>query len=164
MTTTQTSDLFRRLLTLALLFTLPALAACGGEATDDMEGTTQATAPAEEVMEEPMEDAMMKEAAEGTVVAAEMVDGVQVAEIEAGRMGYDPGAVSLQAGVPARLTFTRTVDSECSSQVQIPAFGVPVTDLPMNEPVTVEFTPEEGGEYAFVCGMDMQRGMLVVRT
>jgi plastocyanin domain-containing protein len=96
--------------------------------------------------------------------SVEMVDGVQVADIEAGQMGYQPGSLDLTAGVPARLVFTRTVDSSCSSQIQIPAFGVPVTDLPINEPVAVSFTPTESGTFEFVCGMDMQRGSLVVRS
>ena len=52
-----------------------------------------------------------------TVAPAEprMEDGVQVVEVEAGPMGYRPAAVALAAGVPARLVFTRTVESECSS-------------------------------------------------
>ena len=79
-------------------------------------------------------------------------------------MGYQPGAVSLRAGIPARLIFTRTVDSECSSQVAVPAFDVPPTDLPMNEPVAIAFTPTEDGDFSFVCGMEMQRGTLVVAS
>jgi plastocyanin domain-containing protein len=101
--------------------------------------------------------------ADGTV-SARMVDGVQVVEIEAGRMGYAPKQVALEAGVPARLVFTRTVDSECSSKVKIPAFGVPVTGLPMHEPVAIEFTPGEAGAFEFVCGMDMQRGSIMIRS
>ena len=128
-----------------------ALAACGGEATDPEPveadaGAMQAAPPAPEPAE------------------PEMVDGVQVVEIEAGPMGYEPRAIQLQSGVPARLVFTRTVDSECSSQVKIPAFDVPVTDLPLNEPVAVEFTPTESGDFEFVCGMDMQRGSLLIQS
>lgn len=93
-----------------------------------------------------------------------MEDGVQVIDIEAGREGFQPGAVSLAAGIPARLVFTRTVDSECSSQVTVPDFGVAPTDLPMNEPVVIEFTPTQDGDFSFVCGMEMQRGTLVVQS
>ena len=136
---------------LPLLLLSFALAACGGDATDPDpvdadEGAMQAAPPTPEPAE------------------PEMIDGVQVVEIEAGRMGYDPRAVELEAGVPVRLVFTRTVESECSSQVQIPAFDVPVTDLPMNERVAVEFTPTESGEFEFVCGMDMQRGSLLIQS
>ena len=94
----------------------------------------------------------------------QMVDGVQVVEIEAGPMGYVPRAVSFEAGVPARIVFTRTVKSDCSSQVTIPAFDVPTTDLPLDEPVAIEFTPTESGDFEFVCGMDMQRGSLLIQS
>lgn len=93
-----------------------------------------------------------------------MEDGVQVIDIEAGQMGYTPKQIDLQAGVPARLVFTRTVDSECSSQVQIPSAGIEKTDLPMNEPVAIEFTPDDAGTFTFTCGMEMQEGTIVVKA
>jgi plastocyanin domain-containing protein len=36
--------------------------------------------------------------------------------------------------------------------------------LPLNEPVTIEFTPEEAGEVAFACGMNMLKGVVVVQS
>ena len=79
-------------------------------------------------------------------------------------MGYSAERIALKAGVPARLVFTRTAEGGCTHQVQVPAFGIEATDLPVGEPVAVEFTPEESGEFAFACGMDMARGMLVVQS
>ena len=35
--------------------------------------------------------------------------------------------------------------------------------LPLNEPVTVEFTPQKAGTVKFTCGMDMLRGQVVVQ-
>jgi plastocyanin domain-containing protein len=136
---------------LPILLCAFVLAACGGESADldpveADEGAMQAAPPAPEPAK------------------PDIVDGVQVVAVEAGPMGYDPSAIELTAGVPARLVFTRTVESECSSQVQIPAFDVPVTDLPLNEPVAVEFTPIESGDFEFVCGMDMQRGSLLIQS
>lgn len=96
-------------------------------------------------------------------VAASPV-GVQVFEIEAGQMGFIPEEVTLEAGKPARFVFTRTVESDCASQIQIPAFGVEKTDLPLEVPVAVEFTPGEAGTFTFVCGMGMQEGTVVVRS
>ncbi|MEM8560158.1 MAG: hypothetical protein AAGG50_20255, partial [Bacteroidota bacterium] len=61
--------------------------------------------------------------------AVQMIDGVQVAEIEVGPRGYDPISIELQAGVPARLVFTRTIESACAEEIQAPDFAVPVTDL-----------------------------------
>jgi hypothetical protein len=139
----------------ALLLALPlALTACGDDAMEDAEGVTQATPPSPDVSDTEADES----------ARPRLEDGVQVVEIEAGRMGYQPREVALAADVPTRLIFTRTVESECSSQVQIPAFGVPVTDLPLGEPVAVEFTPTESGAFTFVCGMDMQTGSIMVRS
>ena len=35
--------------------------------------------------------------------------------------------------------------------------------LPLNQPVTIDFTPRAAGELTFVCGMNMLRGAVVVR-
>lgn len=96
-------------------------------------------------------------------VTAEMADGTQTVEIEAGRMGYEPRRIHLEADVPARLVFTRTVENECSERITIPAYDVE-RDLPLGEPVAVEFTPTETGEIEFVCGMDMQRGTIAIAS
>ena len=165
-----------RLPLLALFLVLPfALAACGGDAdpVDADAGAMQAAPPTGDEMHEMPDGTMMSDdemdhgdmdGMTDGVASARMVDGVQVVEIEAGRMGYAPKQVALEAGVPARLVFTRTVESDCSARVKIPAFDVPVTDLPLNEPVAVEFTPDESGEFEFVCGMDMQRGSIMIRS
>lgn len=138
----------RFVLLLALAF---PLAACGPDAD---RGAMQGAPPTDTT------------AAESDTTAAEprIEDGVQVVEVEAGPMGYHPASVALVAAVPARLVFTRTVESDCSSQITVPAFGVPATDLPLNEPVAVEFTPTESGDFEFVCGMDMQRGALLIQS
>ena len=127
-----------------------ALAACGAPETDPS------------ASEAPVADTSVADAPPASAPVA-MEDGVQVAHVEAGMSGYAPGRVELEAGVPARLVFTRTVESDCMEHVQIPALGVERTRLPLNEPVAVEFTPEEGGDYTFVCGMDMVSGTLVVK-
>jgi plastocyanin domain-containing protein len=44
----------------------------------------------------------------------------------------------------------------------LPDYGIK-RGLPLNEPVTVEFTPAKAGEFTFSCGMGMVKGTLVVR-
>lgn len=100
----------------------------------------------------------------GDVLQPRLIAGVQVVELEVGKMGYSADKIALAAGVPARLVFTRTEEGGCTHQVQIPAFGVEATDLPLNEPVAIEFTPEEAGTFTFACGMDMIQGSLLVRS
>ena len=100
----------------------------------------------------------------GEEVAATLTaDSVQVVQITVGPEGFDPAKLTLEAGVPARLVFTRTTDSTCAKQVQIPAFEIEKTDLPLNEPVSLEFTPTEAGTFTFACGMDMLKGAIVVK-
>ncbi|MEL7361292.1 MAG: cupredoxin domain-containing protein [Bacteroidota bacterium] len=134
----------RRLPLLALAFAL-TLAACGPADSDTATGLEPDTAAEE-------------------APAVQIIDGVQVAEIEVGRMGYDPINVELQAGIPARLVFTRTIESACAEQIQAPDFAVAVTDLPLNESVAIEFTPDEAGSFTYMCGMDMMRGTVIVQA
>lgn len=141
-------------LPLALLLLL-FIAACGGDAADDLSAEPET---------QEHTHATAAEAANTAETTPTMVDGVQIIEVEAGTMGFAPKKIALEAGIPARLVFTRTVESACSEQVQIPALGVEKTDLPLNEPVAIEFTPEKGGSFTFVCGMDMQTGTLLVEV
>ncbi len=138
----------------ALLLAL-TLAACGGNPNDD-------TASPGDHATGMHADGMTPDDGAGHGVT--MQDGVQVVEITAGASGYEPGQITLQAGVPARLIFTRTTPSACLEQVMIPDFGIEATDLPMNEPVVIEFTPTEAGTFSFICGMNMQHGTLVVQS
>lgn len=88
----------------------------------------------------------------------------QVIEIEVTNQGYTPDQIELTAGVPTRLVVTRTGDSACASQLQIPDMDITPTDLPKDEPVEFTFTPTDKGTYAFTCGMDMLTGTLSVQS
>jgi hypothetical protein len=91
-------------------------------------------------------------------------DSIQVVEIAVGAHGYAPRRIELKAGMPVRLVFTRTVVSACLEHVQAPALGIEPTELALNQAVAVEFTPAEGGEFTFTCGMDMQKGTLLIKS
>lgn len=145
-----------------LLVAALALAACGGETADE---------PIEEM---PMDDGMTGDdmmdgngmdapTTSGTVAEPRMEGGVQVVDVTVGA-DFDPDAIRLEAGVPARLVFTRTTDQTCVTEIKVPAFDVGPVDLPLGEPVAVEFTPDEAGDFTFTCGMDMVSGSLVVQS
>lgn len=68
----------------------------------------------------------------------------------------------VQAGKPVRLKFERKDPSSCLEQVLLPDFYI-AKDLPLNRVITVEFTPNKPGEYAFTCGMNMFRGAIAVQ-
>ena len=98
------------------------------------------------------------------VLRATVVEGIQVARVSVGPTGYSASRVAFQAGVPARLIFTRTAEGSCTHQVQIPALDIEATDLPVGEAVAFDFTPAAAGEFAITCGMGMVQGMVVVQT
>ena len=87
---------------------------------------------------------------------------IQSVKIVVNEQGFEPAKVSLRAGTPARLTFIRTTDKTCATEVVFPSLNIKRA-LPLNEPVDIEFTPAKSGEVAFACGMNMFRGTVVVQ-
>jgi hypothetical protein len=86
------------------------------------------------------------------------VQGVKILVTE---KGFEPATVNLRAGSPARLTFVRTTDKTCGTEVVFPSLSLRRA-LPLNEPVAIEFTPAQSGDVVFVCGMNMLKGVVVV--
>ena len=86
---------------------------------------------------------------------------VQAAKIAVTEKGFEPDRVRLRAGTAARLTFIRTTDKTCATEVVFPSMNIKRA-LPLNEAVVIEFTPAKTGEIAFVCGMNMLKGAVVV--
>ena len=86
----------------------------------------------------------------------------QTAKIVVNEQGFDPAQVSLRAGTPARLTFIRTTDKTCATEVVFPPLKIKRA-LPLNEAVEIEFTPAKTGDIAFACGMNMLKGVVVVQ-
>jgi len=104
-------------------------------------------------------------AAPTTSPRASAADGdmkVQEVRVTVTDTGFDPERLTLRAGVPARVTFTRTSDKTCATAVVFASLNIR-RDLPLNQPVTIEFTPANTGEVAFACGMNMLRGTVVVQ-
>ena len=85
---------------------------------------------------------------------------VQTAQVIVSEAGFEPASVALSAGAPARLTFLRTTEKTCGTEVVFPSLGI-TRALPLNQPVAIEFTPA-AGEIAFACGMNMLKGMVIV--
>ena len=87
---------------------------------------------------------------------------VQSATVTLTDKGYQPRSLKLRRGVPARVTFVRKIEETCGKAIAIPEYNIR-RDLPLNEPVVVEFTPNKTGEFKFTCGMGMLRGTLIVQ-
>jgi plastocyanin domain-containing protein len=96
-----------------------------------------------------------------SVEATLTLAGIQEATVTVAK-GYQPKRVIVEAGHPVRLKFDRQNPSRCYDQLLIPDFAIAVDLTP--EITTVEFTPEQAGEYEFMCGMKMNRGVIEVRA
>jgi RND family efflux transporter MFP subunit len=90
------------------------------------------------------------------------VPKVQAVNIAVTKDGFTPSSFTVHKNIPVRLTFVRKVEVTCATDVVIPDYDIK-RDLPLNEPVVVEFTPEKAGTISFACGMNMQRGRIIVR-
>ncbi len=86
---------------------------------------------------------------------------VQEATVKVTEKGYEPAELRLRLGVPARLTFVRETDATCGTEVIFPEYDIE-QELPLEERVVVEFTPQKSGEFSFTCGMKMLKGKLVI--
>ena len=92
--------------------------------------------------------------------AATAVGGVQAATIVV-KGGYAPDHLTVQAGVPVRLTFRRQEDAACTDRVVMPAFGIN-RELAAFADTIVGFTPTQVGTFDFACGMNMVHGTVTV--
>ncbi len=89
--------------------------------------------------------------------AAVETDTVRVTE-----KGFEPASLTVPAGDSVKVTFLRTTESTCGTEVIFPELKLR-KELPLNEPVTVELPAHPGHTLKFQCGMDMLRGTVVVR-
>lgn len=87
---------------------------------------------------------------------------VQSVTVSLTQSGYQPTSFRLKKGIPARITFIRRTEDECGKEVVFPAYNIRRT-LPLNEYVTIRFTPKKAGTFSFVCGMNMLRGKMIVQ-
>lgn len=85
----------------------------------------------------------------------------QTAKISITAKGFEPASVNVKANVPAKLTFLRTTNDTCATEVVVPDYKIK-KELPLNKAVDVEFTPTKTGDIAFACGMNMFKGKIVV--
>ncbi|WP_253274421.1 cupredoxin domain-containing protein [Myxosarcina sp. GI1] len=103
----------------------------------------------------------VRELAEPEALSAQLHQGIQEMDIKVER-GYEPARIIVQAGLPVRLNFFRQDPNNCLGKVLLPDFNIKA-DLPLNQAISLEFTPHQPGEYRFTCGMEMFHGIVEVR-
>lgn len=92
---------------------------------------------------------------------AKAESAVQSAKVVVNEKGFEPAEITFLANAPARLTFVRTAENTCATEVLIEPLNIK-RELPLNQPVSIAFTPAMGN-IMFTCGMKMFRGAIVVR-
>lgn len=94
----------------------------------------------------------------GPLVAAPEVKAIQMSVTE---KGFEPTLVTVKKGEPVTLVVTRKTDKTCAKEIVIDDEGIN-EKLPLNQPVTITFTPKKTGEIKYMCGMKMLGGVLKV--
>jgi membrane fusion protein, heavy metal efflux system len=85
----------------------------------------------------------------------------QSAQVVVSEKSFEPSTLTLKKGLPARVSFTRVTENTCAKEILFPSLGIRRA-LPLNDAVEIRFTPTSG-EIAFVCGMNMLKGVALVR-
>jgi plastocyanin len=75
--------------------------------------------------------------------------------------GFVPANVTVAKNQPVTLVVTRKTDEGCAKEFVMKSQGIN-KPLPLNEPVTITFTPKEGGTLRYACAMDMVSGTVTV--
>lgn len=76
--------------------------------------------------------------------------------------GYSPDVISIPKGKTTKIIFLRTDPTECLEDVVLSDFKIK-KNLPLNEKIMIEVTPQKTGEFPFSCGMGMFHGKIIVK-
>ena len=98
----------------------------------------------------------------GPACAAESKKPGQTIQMTVTEDGYVPATIQARKGEPLTLVITRKTDRTCATELVIKEYGVN-QPLPLNQAVTVTFTPSKSGQVKYACGMDMVSGTLVIQ-
>jgi plastocyanin domain-containing protein len=76
--------------------------------------------------------------------------------------GYSPEVISVPRGRTTTLNFTRTDPNSCLEEVIMSDFKIR-KELPLNQKVSINITPQKSGEFGYSCGMGMFHGKIIVK-
>jgi plastocyanin domain-containing protein len=74
--------------------------------------------------------------------------------------GFEPQNIRVKKGEPVTLIITRKTDVTCATEIVIDEHKVHAK-LPLNQPVTVNFTPQKSGKLKYGCGMNKMIGGVI---
>jgi plastocyanin domain-containing protein len=96
---------------------------------------------------------------------APVIDWPAGLRVTASEHGFSPSSLAFPkgaAGSTVPVTFLRTTDKTCATEVVFPELGIR-KDLPLNAPVTLAVPSDTARTLTFQCGMAMYKGALVIR-
>lgn len=91
-----------------------------------------------------------------------MTDGVRVYDLTLTKDGFQPTKLRAYAGEKIRLTVTRTPQSKCPGELAVDGLGI-TRALPIDIPVSIEFTVERTGTIRIHCGAETSLNLFVRR-
>jgi plastocyanin domain-containing protein len=74
--------------------------------------------------------------------------------------GFEPADFTVKKGEPIKLLITRTTDVTCAKEIVVDEYAIR-TELPLNKPVVVSFTPSKTGALRYGCAMDKMVGGVI---
>ena len=81
----------------------------------------------------------------------------QTLEMKVTDKGFEPASATVKKGEPVTLVITRMTDKTCATDIVIDEYAIK-TKLPLNKPVTINFTPNKAGELKYGCAMNKMIG------
>jgi plastocyanin domain-containing protein len=76
--------------------------------------------------------------------------------------GYSPRSIDIAPGEAVRLKVIRKEYTPCTKDIVFPSLGI-TRELPVGQPVLIDIPAQSSGEVPFRCGMNMVKGVLVVK-
>lgn len=76
--------------------------------------------------------------------------------------GYSPNLISIPKGKTTKLNFIRRDPTACLEELVLGDFKIR-KNLPLNQKIVVELTPQRKGEFVYTCGMNMYHGKIIVK-
>jgi plastocyanin domain-containing protein len=78
------------------------------------------------------------------------------------KKGFEPSNITVKKGEPLHLVVTRKTEKTCATSINIEEAGIR-KDLPLNQAVAIDFTPDKAGKIRYACDMGMIGGVLLVQ-
>jgi plastocyanin domain-containing protein len=85
-------------------------------------------------------------------------------EISVTKKGFEPESITVPAAKPVTLVFTRKTQATCTKEIVLDVAGKKIERaLPLDTPVEIAVTFPKAGKLSYACGMDMNKGVIVVQ-